>query len=200
MQPTYQPFFRVGFGTRFPDRCVASVNSLGPCRVEPCTVGGGADTPSLFLGGEMKPSQFVRGRMPRLLRASWFYQPVAGKLGTNKAYVTDLSGKRRSELKTWVVNDVVIDRNLPSFTIEATVWGNVRVDGVAFRVNGRLARVEREGPWFLTGPNDAGNGRQLWGDWTTGQVITISVTPMGIEGPAIKVYSKNFVIRVKMAG
>lgn len=196
VEPTYQPTFQPGHRTRFPDRCVASVNRLGLCPEEPCTKGHKARSQSLHLGGELVPAPFFRGRTPPVLRSSWFPTEGSGSLGAGAAFITDVQGSRRWLLKAQGVNEVVVDGDLPEFGVESTVWGNVRVDGVAFHVDGRLASVGREEPWALTRSAVGGKGLRLWDGAEEGEVVKLTVTPMGTKGHAVKVHPKNFLIKV----
>eukprot|EP00170_Pyropia_yezoensis_P004173 contig_17187_g4184 len=199
--PAYTPTFRPGKGTRFPNRCVSSVNRLGKCAVEPCTRGGNPQGRSLYTGGEMVPAQFAGGAKPPPIRATWFPvgSPVGGGvLGVNAVFVTDVRGRRRFRLKRGVLNVVTLNSGLPRFTIQATLWGNVRVDGVAFRTDGRTVSVEREAPWYLTRPDASGKGFLPWGGWTTGKEIKVKVTPLAIRGQKVKIQSKTFLVKVVM--
>lgn len=199
--PAYTPTFRPGTRTRFPDRCVSSVNRLGKCAVEPCTRGGNPRGRSLFTGGEMVPAQFAGGKVPPPIRSTWFPagSPAGGgALGTKAAYVADVSGRRRWRLKRGVLNVVTLNRGLPRFTIQATLWGNVRVVGVAFRVDGRIVNVERQAPWYLTRPDASGKGLLPWGGWTAGKELKVRVTPLAIKGENVKIHSKTYRIKVVM--
>lgn len=199
--PAYTPTFRAGTRTRFPNRCVSAVNRLGKCAVEPCTRGGKPKGPSLFKGGEMVPAQFSGGAKPPPIRASWFPvgSPVGGgALGVKAAYVADVRGRRRWRLKEGVVNVVTLNRGLPRFTIQATLWGNVRVDGVEFRTDGRVVNVGREAPWCLTRPDATGKGVLPWGGWTAGKEIKVKIMPQAIRGHKVKIHAKTFRITVVM--
>lgn len=201
MAPAYTPTFRPGTRTRFHNRCVSAVNRLGQCAVEPCTRGGNPRGPSLYTGGEMVPVQFAGGAKPPPIRASWFPagSPVGGAaLGVNAVYVADVRGRRRWRLKRGVVNVVTLNSGLPRFTIQATLWGNVRVDGVAFHAGGRVVNVERLAPWYLTRPNASGKGFLPWGGWTAGKEIKVKVAPLAIRGQSVKIQSKTFRIKVVM--
>lgn len=199
--PTHQPIFQPGTRTRFPNRCVSAVNRLGACAVEPCTRGGNPQGPSLFTGGEMVPVQFARGAQPPAIRSSWFPAgtPVGGgTLGTNAVYVADVRGRRRWRLKRGRVNVVTLNTGLPQFTIQATLWGNVRVDGVEFRAGRRVLTVERQAPWFLTRPNASGKGFLPWGGWTAGKEVWLTISPIAIRGQQVKIHSKTYRIKVVM--
>lgn len=187
--------------TRFPDRCVSSVNRLGACVVEPCTRGGDPQGPSLFTGGEMVPAQFSGGAKPPAISTWWFPAGTpagGGVLGIDAAYVADVHGRRRWRLNQGGVNVVSLNAGLPQFTIEAALTGNVRVDGVEFRAGGRVLHVERQEPWFLTPRKASGKGLVPWGEWTAGKEILLTITPIAVRGQAVKIQFKNFRIKVMM--
>jgi len=196
VEPAHTPTFRPGTRTRFPNRCVASVNRLGPCREEPCTVGRRANGKSLHQGGELVPAPFAGGKTPPPLRTSWFPTTGAGRLGINAAYVTDLDGRRKRRLRTNRVNVVALGRDLERFTMEATVWGDVRVDGVAFAVPGKTRHIARAAPWFLTRVGAGTKARRSWGYWTAGKVVKVKITPLAITGHDVRVVPKTYRIKV----
>lgn len=198
MQPTHSPTFQPGFGTRFPDRCVSSVDRLGAFRVEPCTVGGDPDGPSLYTGGELVPIQFSGPPPPPPLNASWFPTSGAGSLGIIDVFVVNRFGQRQWALNGTGVNEVSLDAGLHSFSLEATVWGNVMVGGVAFQVGTRRMRVAPEAPWYITPRKEGSELLDAWGYWTAGHVVNVTVSPRGLDGDAVAVYPKEFLVRVLM--
>lgn len=213
--------FNTGIGTRFADRCVSSVNSLGKCVVEPCTKDGTASGESRFTGGEMVPKEFTNGMTPPPLTSSMYLDlpqrlpqspptvsptpeptpsptlspsPAKRRLwvGIKGFYVVDTRGVRADTLSMSAVNTVSRSHYPMGFTIEASTKGNVKVQAVAFLVNKAHVRTEWFPRWSLTG--DRQNYWAPWRGYKKGHLMLVRAKPWAKR--ATKNYARTVRIRV----
>lgn len=189
---SHQPTFSPGRFTAAPGACVSAVNRLGPCRHEPCTVGGSLYAPSLFTGGVTVPSEFAHGRRPRPLTTAMF-NGVLGKGGAQRqpqgppyiagAYIVNRFGSRVRTLLGAAegVNTLTLSpEGVDVFTVEAVLGGKTP-RSVKFEVEGWVARIDWAAPWGLTREAPDG-GWEPWGGWTSGKELKLRITPEGGGG------------------
>ena len=213
--------FITGIGTRFADRCVSSVNSLGKCVVEPCTKDGTESGESRFTGGEMVPKEFTNGTTPPPLTSDMYLnlpqrlpqspptEPPTPELtptpspspspanprlwvGIKGFYVVDTRGVRADTLSMSAVNTISRSHYPKGFTLEAITQGNVPVQSVTFLVNKAHVRTERLPRWSLTG--DHKNYWAPWRGYKKDHLMRVRAKPWAKR--AAKHYSRAVQIRV----
>jgi len=200
LQKAFKPRFAPGSYTYNGNGCVSAVNRLGPCRKEPCTVGGSLFASSLYRGSITVPEEFADGRSPAPLTASMFHGVLGltpGSRGTGaphikNAYVVNRFGSRVRVLlgpgKGTTTVKLAYDA-IDAFSIEATVGGR-KPDWVHFERDGKTVRYDSAAPWGMTGELPEG-GWKDWGGWTSGKTHDIRITPEGGS-------SRTFRLRVYM--